>query len=89
MQKVCRPEDNADHVDTLTSMAGLGDALWNDGQYVQALPVYEEAFKLRKAKLGPDHPDTLDSMASLANGYSGVFDYARALETTESFFWTF
>ena len=33
-----------------------------DGRLDEAIPLFEEVLKLRKAKLGPDHPDTLQSM---------------------------
>jgi hypothetical protein len=34
-----------------------------------ALPLLEEALRLRKARLGADHPDTLTSMHNLGTGY--------------------
>ena len=46
-----------------------------------AVPLFEETFKLSKAKLGPDHPNTLVSMAHLALPYlqAGKLDLALPL----------
>ncbi|MCG8401655.1 MAG: tetratricopeptide repeat protein, partial [Firmicutes bacterium] len=41
----------------------------NAGKLDRALPLHEEALRLRKAHLGDDHPDTLASMYSLAKTY--------------------
>ena len=37
----------------------LATVYLNDGRLDTAMPLYEEALKLRKANLGPEHPDTL------------------------------
>ena len=39
------------------------------GKVDLALPLYEEALKLQKTRLGPDHPSTLSTMNNLASGY--------------------
>ena len=44
----------------------LATVYLNDGRLDTAMPLYEEALKLRKANLGPEHPDTLGSIATLA-----------------------
>jgi tetratricopeptide (TPR) repeat protein len=46
-----------------------------------ALPLFEEAWRQRKAKLGPDHPDTLIALDKLAVGYhaAGRIDAALPL----------
>ena len=51
------------------------------GRVNEALPLFEETLKLRKAKLGPDHPDTLESMFGLAWAYqaAGRLDEATSL----------
>jgi hypothetical protein len=43
------------------------------------LPLYEEALRLRKVKLGPDHPDTLASMNNVASGYVSNGRLAEAI----------
>ena len=62
-------------------MNNLAWAYRHAGKLDQALPLYEETLKLRKAKLGPDHPDTLGSMGNLAIAYhrAGKLDQALPL----------
>jgi tetratricopeptide (TPR) repeat protein len=62
-------------------MSNLATGYLDAGKLNLALPLYEEALKLRKAKLGPDHPDTLSSMHNLAVGYraAGKLDLAVPL----------
>ena len=42
------------------------------------MPLYEETFKLRKAKLGPDNPQTLLTMASLGRSLLKSRAFTRA-----------
>src|SRR5262245_43985278 len=62
-------------------MASLARGYQDAGKLDLALPPFEEALRLRKAKLGADHPDTLASMSSLAVGYrvAGKLDLALPL----------
>ena len=53
------------------------------GKLDQALPLFEETLKLRKAKLGPDHPDTLASMNNLAGSYAALGRHSEALPLYE------
>src|SRR5262249_47610441 len=48
-------------------------------KFDRALPLFEEALALRKARLGPDHPDTLSSMRYLANAYRALGMHDREL----------
>jgi tetratricopeptide (TPR) repeat protein len=48
-----------------------------------ALPLFEETFKLQKAKLGPDHPSTLNSMNNLAMAYQDSGQFAKAVTLLE------
>jgi tetratricopeptide (TPR) repeat protein len=48
-------------------------------KFDRALPLFEEALALRKARLGSDHPDTLSSMNNLARGYQAAGELDRAL----------
>jgi tetratricopeptide (TPR) repeat protein len=49
------------------------------GQMNRALPLLEETFKVRKARLGADHPDTLVSRHNLMAGYFAAGMLAQAL----------
>jgi eukaryotic-like serine/threonine-protein kinase len=51
------------------------------GKLDLALPLFEEALKLTKAKLGPEHPTTLNCMGNLAAAYqvAGKRDLAMPL----------
>ena len=48
----------------------------------QAVPLYQESLRLKKATLGPDHEDTLISMNNLAATYliAGKLDESRLLQ---------
>ena len=49
------------------------------GRLSEALPLYEEALRRRRATLGPDHPDTLMSMNNLANLLRELGRYPEAI----------
>ena len=49
----------------------------------QALPLYEEILRLRKAKQGADNPDTLISMSNLAAAYRADDKLDKALPLWE------
>jgi eukaryotic-like serine/threonine-protein kinase len=53
------------------------------GKLDLALPLLEQALKVRKAKLGTDHPDTLTSMNNLATCYQDVGKLELALPLLE------
>jgi tetratricopeptide (TPR) repeat protein len=62
-------------------MNNLAGAYYNTGKKDKALPLAEEVFKHRKARLGPDHRDTLESMSNLAVAYAktGKLDQLKAI----------
>jgi tetratricopeptide (TPR) repeat protein len=64
-------------------MNNLGTAYQAAGNLDLALPLLEEALRLRKAELGPDHPDTLSSMHNLALGYRDAGKLELALPLCE------
>ena len=57
------------HADTLARMNNLAACYSAVGEKDRALALNEEAYRLRREKLGPDHPSTLNSMANLAAIY--------------------
>jgi tetratricopeptide (TPR) repeat protein len=59
-------------------MQNLAAAYENAGKLDLAVPLYEETFKLRKAKLGPDNPQTLSTMASLGRSLLKRKAFTRA-----------
>jgi tetratricopeptide (TPR) repeat protein len=60
-------------------MNSLARSLDDVGRIREALELYEETLKLRKAKLGLDHPDTLISMNNLAERYIAVEQVDKAM----------
>ena len=50
------------------------------GRPDRALPLFEQAWAGRRAKLGPDHPDTLRSMSDLAGAYEDAGNVEKARE---------
>ena len=67
------------HPDTLTSMNNLAYLYQSQGDYEQALPLYQKANTLSMEVLGERHPDTLRSMNNLALLYDSQGDYEQAL----------
>jgi tetratricopeptide (TPR) repeat protein len=67
-------------------MNNLAWAYADGGRTKEALPLFEETFKLTKAKLGPEHPDTLDYMNNLAVAYQGAGRAEEALPLFEESF---
>ena len=63
----------------MMSMNNLASAYRAAGRFPEALPLYAEALRLRRAALGPDHPDTLMSMNNLANFDRELGRYAEAI----------
>jgi hypothetical protein len=59
----------AEHPDTLTSMSNLATSHQKAGRVAQAIPLFETAYRLRKANLGPSHVETRKSMAELRAAY--------------------
>src|SRR5207302_10561494 len=49
----------------------------------RALPLFEETFRLRRARQGVDHPETLVSMSNLAAAYRAVGRRDEALPLWE------
>jgi tetratricopeptide (TPR) repeat protein len=53
-------------------MGDLASAYEAAGKLDLAVPLLEQTFARKKAKLGPDHPNTLQGMGNLAMGYQRV-----------------
>jgi hypothetical protein len=56
----------AEHPDTLTSMANLASTYRNQGRWKEAEELEVQVMEIRKQVLGPEHLDSLTSMANLA-----------------------
>jgi tetratricopeptide (TPR) repeat protein len=67
-------------------MNNLATAYRAAGKLDRALPLFEESFRLHKARLGADHPHTLASMNNLAMGYQAARKPDRALPLFEESF---
>jgi tetratricopeptide (TPR) repeat protein len=48
-----------DHPDTAQSLHNLALLYWVQGRYDEAEPLYQRAFAILEAALGPDHPSTI------------------------------
>jgi tetratricopeptide (TPR) repeat protein len=59
-------------------MSSLAVGYQNAERLSEALPLYEQTFKLQKAKLGPDHSDTRTTMQNLALAYRDAARFADA-----------
>ena len=74
------------HPDTQNAMGSLAWTYQAGGKLDQALPLFEETLKLRKASQGPDHPDTLGLMNNLARFFVILKNYTEA-ETVFAWTW--
>ncbi len=48
------------------------------GQYAEAVPLYQRALAIREKALGPEHPDVAQSLNNLAGLYDEQGHYAHA-----------
>ncbi|KAF1935763.1 hypothetical protein EJ02DRAFT_360766 [Clathrospora elynae] len=76
-----------EHIETLRSMAMVGEAYTLGGQWDAAEELFVQVMETFKTKLGADHPSTLTSMGNLAMGNlastywnQGRWDDAEKLE---------
>ncbi len=56
-----------------------GLSFYLNGQYGDALPLFERALEIRKKVLGENDPDTANSLNNLASLYKAQVDYDKAL----------
>jgi serine/threonine protein kinase/tetratricopeptide (TPR) repeat protein len=68
---------------TLNTQNSLAVLLVERGKADEAIPLFEDVVKWRKAKLGPDHAHTLATMDNLANAYRTVGRLPDALPLFE------
>jgi hypothetical protein len=64
-------------------MNNLAATYYAVGKLTMALPLWEEYFRLSKAKQGSDHPSTLNAMNNLAQGYVAAGKRDQALRLQE------
>jgi non-specific serine/threonine protein kinase/serine/threonine-protein kinase len=67
-----------DHPDTLNSITGLGDLLYEQRRLNDALPYFRQALDGRRRALGHDHPDTLESLDSVGLTFLILEEYSEA-----------
>ena len=72
-----------EHIETVKSMSQLGVAYRVARKYREAIPIFEESFKLWKSKRGLDQPDTLRSMGNLGVAYLNADKFDQALPIFE------
>ncbi len=73
----------AEHLVTANLHRLLGDAIYNQGRYVEAEPHYRDAAAVREKLLGTDHADTAVSLNDLAISLRRQERYAEALPLYE------
>ena len=69
--------DEAQQADALDAQV---KRLYQAGRYAKAIPLAEQALRIREATLGPEHPDTATSLNNLALLYDTTGAYAKAEE---------
>ncbi|HET9990830.1 MAG TPA: tetratricopeptide repeat protein [Kofleriaceae bacterium] len=67
-----------------TAEVQLATTLGRSGAWVQALPHFEHALRLREAAVGPDHPDVALILSNLAACYEHVGERVKALAAAKS-----
>ena len=73
----CRSEDRAAYLSAKT-MNGQAEALYTQGKYAQAQPLFEKALEIRRRLLTDDHPDTAESYDNVAYNLNAQGKYAAA-----------
>jgi tetratricopeptide (TPR) repeat protein len=61
----------------------LGWAKYNQGEYKQAIRLYEKALEIDQQSLPPNHPDLAASYNNIGNAYENMGDYPKALWSHE------
>ena len=64
----------------------LATTLARSGAYIQALPHFEHARRLRESSVGPDHPDVALILSNLAACYEHAGEIDKALSTAKTAF---
>ena len=62
----------------IESYENLADVLRTTSEYQRAIPLREQAWRLRESTLGAEHPDTIDSLGRFAGAYGIANDHTRA-----------
>ena len=73
-------EENVVTLDTLNQLGGL---LEQNGEYEEAIKVFERCLGGRMKVLGEDHNDTFGTLNNLGVVYNGLKNYEKALEYYE------
>ena len=64
--------------EALTEAYEQGGALYQAGQYEQAIPFWQKALELGEREFGPEHPDIAKGLNNLALLYAAQAHYAEA-----------
>ena len=73
-----KTERGPDHPDTLHAMHNLAVSCVQARRLDEAISLFEDVVRLRKAKLLPDHPETLASTDGLVDAYLAAGRWADA-----------
>ncbi len=72
-------EFGSDSVEVAAELAVLGKAIYDQGKYDLALPLYRRALTIKEKVLGPEHPDVASLLNNLAIAYGKLAKYDQAL----------
>ncbi|MBQ0830582.1 tetratricopeptide repeat protein [Streptomyces tagetis] len=80
----CHRELGADHPITLSAELNCAGALFNTGQYSEALPLARRALAAHEHRFGADYPITLAARSLLSSVLHAVGEYRGAVEQAEA-----
>ncbi|MFF4978257.1 tetratricopeptide repeat protein [Streptomyces sp. NPDC001083] len=79
----CHRELGADHPITLSAELNCAGALFNIGQYSEALPLARRALAAHEHRFGADYPITLAARSLLSSVLHAVGEYREAVDQAE------
>ncbi|GMH75762.1 hypothetical protein TrLO_g2658 [Triparma laevis f. longispina] len=68
---------------TLETLNTFGTVLKDNGQYEEAIKIFERCLVGQMKVLGEDHKDTLDMLNKMGAAYYGLMNYEKALKYFE------
>jgi tetratricopeptide (TPR) repeat protein len=76
-------QQTTDKIERATYYHQQGWAKWNQGEYKEALALYEKSLAIRQQSLPPNHPDLAKSYNNIGLVYYNMGDYSKALSSHE------
>jgi tetratricopeptide (TPR) repeat protein len=76
-------QQTTDQRERATFYNHLGLAKYNQGEYKEALALYEKSLAIKQQSLPPNHPDLASSYGNIGLVYDNMGDYSKALSSYE------